>query len=474
MDELQEIMTLYREKTINSQGILRDFYTLIEQNDIEGAIGLMQNHDKDVEKAIKEYNAATHDIMRRGNKTRRNQEPYITEKLPRSRQRYINEVELFFLLGNDPKWTKQDGDDSAYELFSDFIKDYRIEAKNRQMKRLAGAETEAALVFHLYKDNEKGHALDVFVAARSTGYKLRPLFDQYGTLKAFAYGYRTKGAEGVADHWDIMTADFYINCEKRRDGWDVDMFRNEAGKILAIYAHQSKAWEGVESRIKREEYLDSKTADTNNYFADPVAIASADVVNLMSTNNKERIGTLIQATGPDSVFKYVDPPQNSESRAAEKQDLKDSILFDTFTPDMSFESLKGFGSISGVAIRNAMSLGYIKRANRMELYGELFDREVSVIKTVLKEMNVGQASAIENLDIKFEFTEPFAADSYEERQSITSLYQSGLVSLEEAVALLSLTKSPEAEVEKLKEAKIDEQGDNIQGVRMGGDSGKEA
>jgi hypothetical protein len=141
---------------------------------------------------------------------------------------------------------------------------------------------------------------------------------------------------------------------------------------------------------------------------------------------------------------------------------------------MSFESLKGFGSISGVAIRNAMSLGYIKRANRMELYGELFDREVSVIKTVLKEMNVGQASAIENLDIKFEFTEPFAADSYEERQSITSLYQSGLVSLEEAVALLSLTKSPEAEVEKLKEAKIDEQGDNIQGVRMGGDSGKEA
>ena len=414
-EALHEIMTLYKEKTNNSQGILRDFYGLIDQNDVEGAIDLMQNHDKEVDRAIKEYNAKTHDIMRRGNKIRKNQEPYITEKLPRSRQRYINEVELFFLLGNDPKWTKEDGDDKAYELFSDFIKQYRIDSKNRQLKRLAGAETEAALIFHLYKDEKSGHALDVFVAARSTGYKLRPLFDQYGALKALAYGYRTKGVDGVTDHWDILTADFYINCERKRDGWATYINSNEAGKILAIYANQSKAWEGVESRIKREEYLDSKTADTNNYFADPVAMASADVVKLMSTNNKERIGTLIQATGPNSIFKYVDPPQNSESRAAEKIDLKDSILFDTFTPDMSFEALKGFGTVSGAAVKNAMTLGYIKRANRMELYGELFDREISVIKTVLKEMNVGMASAIEGLDIKFEFTEPFASDSYEER-----------------------------------------------------------
>ena len=468
-EAVQEIMTLYKEKTINSQGILQDFYRLIGENNVEGAIDLMQNHDKAVDRAIKEYNAKTHDIMRRGNKTRKNQDPYITEKLPRSRQRYINEVELFFLLGNDPKWSKEDGDDAAYELFSNFLKDYRIEAKNRQMKRLAGAETEAALVFHLYKDAERGHALDVFVAARSTGYKLRPLFDQYGALKAFAYGYRTKGADGVSDHWDIQTADFYINCEKRRDGWEVSTYRNDAGKILAIYASQPKAWDGVESRIKREEWLDSKTADTNNYFADPVAMASADVVKLMSANNKERIGTLIQATGPDSIFKYVDPPQNSESRAAEKQDLKDSILFDTFTPDMSFENLKGFGSISGVAIKNAMSLGYIKRANRMEIYGELFDREISVIKATLKEMNVGMASAIDNLDIKFEFTEPFASDSFQERNSIASLYQSGLVSLEEAVSLLALTKTPEAEIDKLKEAKAEEneQGNNVPRGGMG-------
>ena len=80
-EAVQEIMTLYKEKTINSQGILQDFYRLIGENNVEGAIDLMQNHDKDVDRAIKEYNAKTHDIMRRGNKTRKNQDPYITEKL---------------------------------------------------------------------------------------------------------------------------------------------------------------------------------------------------------------------------------------------------------------------------------------------------------------------------------------------------------------------------------------------------------
>ena len=84
-------------------------------------------------------------------------------------------------------------------------------------------------------------------------------------------------------------------------------------------------------------------------------------------------------------------------------------------------------------------------------------------------MNVGMASAIENLIIKFEFTEPFASDSFQERNSIASLYQSGLVSLEEAVSLLALTKTPEAEIDKLKEAKAEEneQGNNVPRGGMG-------
>ena len=43
------------------------------------------------------------------------------------------------------------------------------------------------------------------------------------------------------------------------------------------YYSQPKAWDGAEPRLKREEILDSKVGDTNNYFADPIAVVTGRV-----------------------------------------------------------------------------------------------------------------------------------------------------------------------------------------------------
>lgn len=48
----------------------------------------------------------------------------------------------------------------------------------RQAKRLAGAETESAKIYHIYDDNGKP-GVKVLVVSKSKGYNLRPLFDQY-------------------------------------------------------------------------------------------------------------------------------------------------------------------------------------------------------------------------------------------------------------------------------------------------------
>ena len=140
---LNQIFTQFRNMVLNATGVRRDFLQLIADKDIDRAVGMMQDRDKEVDNAIREYNPITHEIMRRPDKKRRKMEPYITEKLPRARQRYINEVELFFLLGGPLKWNKEDGDDDAFTLFNEFIKDHYIDSKLRQLKRLAGSETEA-------------------------------------------------------------------------------------------------------------------------------------------------------------------------------------------------------------------------------------------------------------------------------------------------------------------------------------------
>lgn len=448
---LQQILTYFRNMALNAAGAERDLLQYIQDGDITSAINLMENHDNEVDKALEEYNPQTHEVMRRPNKFRKNDNPYISEKLPRTRQRYINEVELFFLLGNPILWKKEDGDDEAYKLFVDFLKAQRFNATMRKVKRLAGAETQAAKLYHVYRD-ERTSEIQVrsVVLARQTGYKLRPMFDQYGNMRACAYGYTLTEKGKSIQHWDIQTPDFLFYSRKTTVGWDVQTFPNPTGKINLIYYAQPKAWDGAEPRLKREEMLDSKVADTNNYFADPIASATADVIQSMADPNA--IGKLIQLTGQGSKFEYINPPQNSATREAEKQDLNDSILFDTMTPDFSFDKIKGMGTLSGDAIKNAMILGYIKRDNRKEIYEELVDREKNVILGILKYMRPDMAAKLDELVISFDFTEPFAQDKQKNWQSISQLYQSGLLSLESAVEMLALTDAPEEEIEKIKNA----------------------
>lgn len=452
---LQQIMTYFRNLALNSAGVERDLYQLIQDGDIDTAIDMMQNRDSEVDCAIKEYNPQTHDVMSRPNKYRKNDAPYISEKLPRSRQRYINEVELFFLLGNPIRWKKENGSDDVFRLFTDFLKNTRFNSTMRQAKRLAGAETESAKIYHLYRDDKTGdRQVKSMVMARSNGYKLRPLFDQYGNMNAFAYGYKLKERGKTVQHWDIQTPDMLFYCRKGNIGYEVETYPNPTGKINVLYYHQPKAWDGAEPRLNREEILDSKVGDTNNYFSDPIAVASADVIQMMSDPNKP--GKLIQCQGVNSKFEYVNPPQSSETRDAEKQDLNDSILFDTFTPDFSFDKIKGMGTLSGDAIKNAMILGFIKRDNRKETYEELVDREKNLIISILKYLHPDKATELDRLEISFDFSEPFVEDKQKTWASIGKLYTDGIASLEQVVQMLALTDAPEEEIERIKDAKQNE------------------
>ena len=201
--------------------------------------------------------------------------------------------------------------------------------------------------------------------------------------------------------------------------------------------------------------LDSKVGDTNNYYADPIAAATADVI--ASLPDVDKPGRLIQMPSEKSQFKYLDPPQDSTTRRDEKENLNKTILFDTFTPDFSFENMKGLGTLSGVAVRNAMILGYIKRANRLEIYDEMIMRFMHLTLEILKLIYPEKRAMIEKLKIEYEFSDPFPEDASEHWNGIVSLYSGGVVSLETAVMMLALTDAPEKEVEKIKLAAYEKQ-----------------
>ena len=154
MGFIDNLLNAIRNKYLNATGAERDLLTLIKDKDITQAQTLMQNRDTEVLQAIQEYNPELHRIMRKADKMRKGQEPYRTEKLPRARQKYINEVELFFLLGNPIRWKKvnNEGSDEAFEAYNQFLQDTRFNVSMRKAKRIAGAETECAKLYHIYRD----------------------------------------------------------------------------------------------------------------------------------------------------------------------------------------------------------------------------------------------------------------------------------------------------------------------------------
>lgn len=452
MNYIEAIFNLLRNKTLNSLGVERDLMRLIQDRDISQVISLLQDRDIDVNEAIAEYNPKFHKVNSRPDKPRKGKEPYRTEKLPRTRQRYINEVELFFLLGSPIKWKNDvEGTDEAFEAYNEFLQNTRFHTTMRQAKRLAGAETESAKVYHIFNDNGKP-GVKVLVISKSKGYTLRPLFDQYENMIAFGYGYNLKEGNRTVEHFDIETPSYIFRCKRANIGWEVEPLVNPSGKINVIYYKQDKAWYGTQPRCDREEHIDSKAADTNNYFADPKVKATADV--LQSLSDPSMVGEVIQMQDKNSAIDYLAPPEYSSMKDSEKEDLNNSILFDSFTPDFSFENMKGMGTLSGEALKRAMTLGYIKRDNLKEIYDILVDREKNLILAIMMNVtHIHLRNQLSKLKITHEFAEPFNEDKEKQWAAIGKLYSDGIISLDLAVTMLALTDAPQKEIELIKSEK---------------------
>lgn len=458
---INDLYTIIRNSTLNSLGVERTVEELLADKDIGKLKDILQNRDAIVEAAIKQYMPSQHAIHRRMDKARSGKDSYRTEKLPRARQRYINEVELFFLFGSPIVWqSSDDTNDEAFAEYKAMLKGLRFNSIIREAKRLAGAETESAILFHIYREDNNTPSVKPMVLAHSKGYILRPLFDQYGNMLAFGYGYSLKENGKTIEHFDIQTATNLYYAKKTASGWDVEIKPNPTGKINIVYIQQPTAWDGVQERCDREEQIDSKIADTNNYFADPMASATADVIETLADPDKP--GKLIQLTSERSRFEYINPPMASELQVAEKATLNQSILFDSFTPDLSFEAMKGMGTLSGEAIRRAMALGYIKRSNLMEIYDLAVDRSKNIILAIMEKVtHIGKMGSLQSDSITFEFAEPFNDDAALLWQNVGRAYNDGIMSLENAVRQIGMADNPNEEVERIKQARLENSAANL-------------
>lgn len=442
----------------------QEFEELIKAKDISRVKELFTTREALTAEAMKEYDPKQHEIMSRQDKILKNPKgerkgTLKRWKLPINYPQYINEIALVFIYGRPIKWTNQsDGTDKAFSAFQDLIKRTRFDSKVRQCKRLAGAETQAAMLFRVFRNNENKPDCQIRVLAKSKGDEIYSRWDMYENLVSFAWGYYVKDSSTETSyHFDIFTPDVIYRCKRVLTGWEVVEELNPIGKIPVILFQQDKEWKGVEPLIEREEYIGSRTADTNDYFADPMFIVDTDIIKNMPDKNDEN-KTLI-SKGKDDVSKaahYLTWDSAPESKQKEIEWLQKHILTKTFTPNIDFDSMKGLSNVSGKALKQMMLLADIKAQRHKEVHDELLDRTGNLVIAIIGNvLNIALRGECNNLVVGHEFQEPFGEDIKETIENIAKSKDAEMLSTEGAIELNPLVKNKEQELKRIEKESAD-------------------
>lgn len=438
----------------------QEFDELIKAKDISRVKSLFQSREELTAEAMSEYDTRMHEINKRKDKIVRNklgQRKRIIKrwKLPLNYPQYINEISVVFIYGRPVKWTLQGNNgDKAFEAFKDVIKRTRFDSKVRQCKRLAGAETQSAMLFRVFRNNEGKPDVQIRVLARSKGDEIYSRWDIYENLVSFAWGYYVKeDSTHTVYHFDIFTPEVIYRCKQTMTGWEVTPEENLIGKIPVILFQQEKEWTGVEPLIEREEYIGSRTADTNDYFSDPMFLIHEDIIKNMPEKGDENKTLRIRGNNVDDVSKYAKYltwDSAPESKQKEVDWLQKHILSKTFTPNIDFDNMKGLSNVSGKALKQMMLLADIKASRHKESHDELLDRTSNLILAIIGNvLQVALKSECDNTVIAHEFQEPFGEDIKEVIENIAKAKDAEMLSTEGAVELNPIIKDHALEMKRL-------------------------
>jgi SPP1 family phage portal protein len=443
-----------------------DFNALLDRGKVSAALKLMTDRTADVMEAMKHYDIRQHSVLNREdkavfgkNRTTGNKEFLRWDKqwkIPIPYTVYINEIALVFLYGRPLLWSQtSEGTDDAFAAFTDRIERTRLNAKIRMAKRMAGSETQSAMLFHVYQNDEGKSDLLIKVLAKSRGDDIYFRKDAYDRLTAFARGYflTESGGESVY-HLDFFTKDKIYYCRKATFGYDVEEQPNLAGKIPVILFEQETEFSGVEAMIERKEWIVSRLADVNDRFSEPTLVMIGDQIISLPDRMEDSKAMHIKPgeQGNKADVKYLTWDAASESKKQEGDELDRLILTKSFTPKISYEQISGLTNMSGKALKQLMILANIKAEKRKESHDEYASRIGSLLKAIIGNvLDVRLKAQMEKLVIRHEFQEPFAEDVEGVIRNLIDTYNAGGISLESFVEQNPVVRNSEVEKKRLAE-----------------------
>ena len=338
--------------------------------------------------------------------------------------------------------------------------DTKSRTLNRKVARAIYSSTEAAELWYPVDkptDNygfKSKHKLRVAIFSPLNGDKLYPYFDETGDMLAFSREYVVKDNAGVK-HTFFET---YTDTEIRK--WTLESSQwqlvegypkpNILGKIPVIYGRQPAVeWEDVQNLIDRLEKLLSNFADTNDYHASPKIFTTGTILGWAK---KGESGAVIEGE-EGATAQYLSWAQAPESVKLEIETLLRMIYTITQTPDIAFDSVKGIGAVSGVALKLLFMDAHLKVQDKMEIFDDYLQRRLSIIQAYLSVMNTKDGefkAACQSLTVEPEIV-PFMIE--DEAANVNLLLsatgQKAICSRKTAVQQLGWVKNTEEEIAQI-------------------------
>ncbi len=350
-------------------------------------------------------------------------------------QRLIRDRAVSFTFGNPVTYSsspENEQEAAILQALKRIFYDVKISTVNRRAARNIYGATEVAEYWYPVETEE--HSLygfktsmkfKVALFSPNFGDRLYPYFDENRDMIAFSREFSRKTATAkTVTFFETYTKDWHYlwSCETTEDGHKTEQWEPvegypkpiTIGKIPVVYGSQPKVeWADVENLIERLEKLLSNFADTNDYHASPKIFVEGKIVGFA---RKGEAGGIIE--GEDGAkAQYLSWSSAPESVRLEIDTLLKMIYTITQTPDISFDSVKGIGAVSGVALKLLFMDAHLKVQDKCEIFNEYLQRRINVLKAYLGEANKAWKEAAASLIVEPKIT-PYIIEDEQSKVNI--------------------------------------------------------
>lgn len=331
------------------------------------------------------------------------------ERIALGLQRLIVDRAVSFAFGNpvehDANPVEGTMEQDVFNSVMRVLQDVKIRSVDRKIGRSLFSTTEVAELWYTVPSSNSRYGFDsdfklrVAVFSPAKGDSLYPYFDDQGDLVAFSREYSIKDTNlKVHQYFETYTPEYQFRWTLSEKSWELVEgypMPNAIGKIPVVYGEQPEVeWASVQNLIDRLEMLLSNFADTNDYHASPKIFVTGSI---QGWAQKGESGAVIEGEEGSSA-QYLSWQQAPEAVRLEIETLLKMIYTITQTPDISFDNVKGLGSVSGVALKLLFMDAHLKVQSKSEILDEYMQRRMSIVQSFLKQMNAKDSAFGEACD----------------------------------------------------------------------------